>query len=665
MGLSDFFGDEREGGASRGPMSKTSLPRRSGHRIHSWLAAAAVAALAWGVFIAIGRGRPAAPVFVASTDPSYPGSGPAQSAPAESAPAESRPQSVEAATSYVVSDHAETNDFGEDGTWGPDDPVDGVTASSGQPLFDTIGIGRGSGRGGFRNMTVRTSHGASDIIKTRSPRGARPKGDAKFVAAPRTPIDNESYTSIDETPFRKVGDAPLSTFSIDVDTASYSNVRRFINKGEPPPADAIRIEELVNYFPTFDAAPAAGEPLAVRVESGVCPWETGHRLVRIALKSREIPTDRRTAGHLVFLIDVSGSMASDDKLPLLKRSLRMLVDQLGEDDWVSIVTYAESAGLVLAPTNGGDKNRIREAIDGLTAGGCTNGGAGIQLAYETAAKRMIAGAVNRVVLCTDGDFNVGIVNPNELVALIQEKAKAGVFLTILGFGMGNLKDSTMESLADRGNGNYAYIDGLVEARKVLVDQRLATIVTVAKDVKIQVEFNPARVASYRLLGYEDRALAARDFNDDRKDAGDMGAGRGVVALYEIEPTEGAGAARAGIDPLKYQNPNFQPSAAAASGETLTVKVRYKEPTGAESRLLEIPYKESGDATSEDFRFAAAVAAFGLVLRDSPHKSAATLDLAIELASGALTRDPNGYRREFVTLAERAKSLVAPALTFQR
>ena len=487
--------------------------------------------------------------------------------------------------------------------------------------------------------------------------------DAEAVGTRRPatqPFNTEAYQRIVDNPFLRVADNPLSTFSIDVDTASYSNIRRFLNQNALPPPDAVRIEELVNYFPYAYAPPEADgkAPFAAHVEVAGCPWNAKHRLVRIGLKGKEIASQSRPPSNLVFLVDVSGSMQPDNKLPLVKRGLRMLVEQLTENDRVSIVVYAGSTGLALPPTPGSEKGTLLGAIEALGAGGSTNGAGGITRAYETAVDNFIKGGVNRVVLCTDGDFNVGVTDHGSLTRLIEEKARTGVFLSVLGFGMGNLKDTTMETLADKGNGNYAYVDSLAEARKVLVEQMTGTLVTIAKDVKIQVEFNPAVASSYRLIGYENRVLAKEDFNDDTKDAGEIGAGHTVTALYEVVPAGGeAPAAGPKVDALKYQKP--QP-AATGSGELLTLKLRYKEPDGNQSGLVEFPVTDAGGSyakASPDYKFAAAVAAFGMILRDSPHKGTATLPAVAELAQEGLGKDENGYRAEFLGLVHKAKALM--------
>jgi secreted protein with Ig-like and vWFA domain len=475
----------------------------------------------------------------------------------------------------------------------------------------------------------------------------------------------ESYTRILENELKDVAREPLSTFSIDVDTAAYSNVRRFLNQNTIPPADAVRIEELVNYFPTAEEGPApqAKEPFGVRVELAPCPWQPTHRLARIAIKGRELGHERKNS-NLVFLVDVSGSMNEPSKLPLVQQSLRMLTEQLGEGDRVTMVVYAGSSGLVLPPTNGEKTADILAAIEKLKAGGSTHGSAGIQLAYEQAVAGFIKEGVNRVILCTDGDFNVGVSSPEELEKLITQKAKSGVFLSVLGFGSGNLKDRTMETLADKGNGNYAYIDSLSEARKVLVEQMSGTLVTIAKDVKIQVEFNPAAVRSYRLIGYENRLLAKEDFNDDTKDAGEIGAGHSVVALYEVVPANLPPGAepRPAVDGLKYQTPVIAPAQladAAKSGELMTVKLRYKEPESDLSKLIEVPTKDEGKtltASSEEYKFSAAVAGFGLLLRDSAYKGTLSWETVRKLALDGKGADKLGYRGEFLQLIDKARGL---------
>ena len=466
----------------------------------------------------------------------------------------------------------------------------------------------------------------------------------------------ETYGAINDNTFLDVGRDPLSTFSIDVDTAAYSNLRRYLNQGQRPPRDAVRIEEMINYFTYDDPQPSGNNPIGATIEAAAAPWNPRHRLVRIGIKARDIDTRRRPPGNLVFLLDVSGSMQPPERLPLLKQGMRMLVEQLTANDRVTVVTYAGATGVALRPTRGDQKDVILSLIDSLQAGGSTNGGSGIRLAYEQASANFISGGVNRVILATDGDFNVGITDRSALLRLIEEKAKTGVFLSVLGVGMGNYKDATLEMLADKGNGNFAYLDTLNEARKVLVDQMSGTLVTVAKDVKIQVEFNPAVAGAYRLIGYENRALRNEDFNNDLKDAGDMGAGHTVTALYEIVP-RGVAIDAPGIDPLKYQQPAAAPPARNASNETLTVKVRYKEPAGSDSKVLEFPLvdrEQTFARASSDFRFAAAVASFGMILRDSPYKGTSTIDSVLSMAEDSIGADKNGYRQEFLQLVRRAR-----------
>ena len=476
----------------------------------------------------------------------------------------------------------------------------------------------------------------------------------------------ERYGKFVENVFRNPKEQPLSTFSIDVDTASYALVRRFLHDRQLPPADAVRLEEMLNYFRYDDAPPVGDDLFSVSLETAACPWRAGHRLVRVGLKGREIAAAARPGTSLVFLVDVSGSMNEPNKLPLVKQSLSMLVDQLTENDKVAIVTYAGDAGLKLAPTSGDQKARIRGAIEALAAGGSTNGSAGIELAYAQAAEAFVKGGSNRVVLATDGDLNVGVTSDAALVELIKQKASGGVFLTVLGYGQGNLQDEKMEKLADNGNGIYAYIDGAREARKVLVEQLTGSTVTIAKDVKIQVEFNPAQVASYRLLGYENRIMAAEDFKDDKKDAGEIGAGHGVTALYEIVPTAAA-ENPPGAEPLKYQpnetvaaKPEAPAKAGPASSELLTVKLRSKDPTGDTSTLREFPLEDTGttfENASTNLRFAAAVAEFGMLLRESAHRGEASLAHVTATAAGALGTDPGGLRAEFLDLVREAGALL--------
>lgn len=472
-----------------------------------------------------------------------------------------------------------------------------------------------------------------------------------------TRMNTEEYDRIQENGFKSVADTPLSTFSIDVDPASYSNMRRFINRGELPPADAIRTEELVNYFSYDYPKPTGNDPVKITVEAGTCTWNTAHRLVRIGLKAKEIPTEQLPASNLVFLIDISGSMWGANRLDLVKSSLKLLVNNLRNKDKVAIVTYAGSAGVKLEATSGGDKQKIREAIDELTAGGSTAGGAGIHLAYQIAKKNFISDGNNRIILCSDGDFNVGVSSAEGLKQLIEKERKSGVHLTVLGYGMGNYKDKKIQVLAEKGNGNHAYIDNLQEANRVLVGEFGATLHTVAKDVKLQVEFNPSQVQAYRLIGYESRLLKDEDFNNDAKDAGDMGAGHTVTAFYEVIPAGVKNEYVGKVDDLKYQKKEKMTLKPTGSDELLTVKLRYKAPDKDVSRKMELPFVDNkGDSVSSDFRFASAVAMFGQLLRDSDFKGTADYDKVIKLAKQGLNNDGRGYRREFIRLVEAAKGL---------
>ncbi|TDI14775.1 MAG: DUF3520 domain-containing protein [Acidobacteria bacterium] len=481
--------------------------------------------------------------------------------------------------------------------------------------------------------------------------------DARPLDIPAPDFNTEAYDRIEDNPFLEVSQNPLSTFSIDVDTASYANVRRFLQRGTLPPKDAVRIEEMLNYFSYDYPVPSGEGPFSASVEVAQAPWALEHRLVRIGLKGKEVAMEDRPSSNLVFLLDVSGSMRPSNKLPLLKKAMRLLVDRLGEKDRVAIVVYAGASGLVLPSTSADQKERILAALENLEAGGSTNGGSGIRLAYQSAVSHFISGGINRVILATDGDFNVGTTNQGDLTRLIEDNARSGVFLTVLGFGMGNYKDSTLEKLADMGNGNYAYIDNINEARKVLVDEINSTLITIAKDVKIQIEFNPLQVSAYRLIGYENRLLRQEDFNDDTKDAGEIGAGHTVTVFYEIVPA-GRGLSIPGVDPLKYQTP-MGTTEVAQSGELLTLKLRYKQPDGQTSRLLEFPVRDADQAysqASQDFKFAAAVASFGMILRESPYKGNGTLAAVLELAQEGKGSDPHGYRGEFLELVKLARAL---------
>lgn len=475
---------------------------------------------------------------------------------------------------------------------------------------------------------------------------------------PPVQYNSEDYAKIVENIYKYAIAEPLSTFSIDVDTAGYSNVRRLINYGNLPDKNYVRIEELLNYFDYDYPQPKGEHPFSVNTEMGACPWNNKHLLLHIGLQGKDIDYSEAPSSNLVFLIDVSGSMGDSNKLPLVKEAMKLLVKQLRADDRVAIVVYASSTRVFMPSTSGNNKTAILEAIDRLTSGGSTAGGAGITLAYQTAQENMLRSGNNRVILCTDGDFNVGESSDAAMQELITQKRKAGIFLTVLGFGMGNIKDNKMEILADKGNGNYAYIDNLIEAQKVLVKEMGGTLFTIAKDVKLQLEFNPAKVKAYRLVGYENRALKNEDFNNDRIDAGELGAGHTVTALYELIPA-GSEESIDGIDPLKYQKVALTDDA-TKNNELLTIKLRYKKPDGKDSILMTTIVKTQTfdkQQHSENFRFSAAVAGFGLLLRDSRYKGNLNWDKVMELAKGAIGKDPDGYRREFITMCEQAKDLM--------
>ncbi len=478
------------------------------------------------------------------------------------------------------------------------------------------------------------------------------------------PGNTEAYARIEDNRFLTASANPLSTFSIDVDAASYSNVRRFLSQGTLPPADAVRLEELVNYFSYTYPDHTGSHPFAVSTDVGSCPWDRDHRLVRIGLQAKHVATRDLPPSNLVFLIDVSGSMQSEDKLPLVKQAFRALVQELRPEDRVAIVVYAGAAGLVLPSTSGADKATILEAIDRLEAGGSTAGGAGLRLAYDVARENYLPEGNNRLILATDGDFNVGLSSDAEMIRLVETRREEGTFLTVLGFGTGNLKDTKMEQMADKGNGHYAYIDNFREAHKVFVREFGGTLFTVAKDVKIQVEFNPARVQAYRLLGYENRVLAKEDFADDKKDAGEIGAGHAVTALYEVVPVGAPPVAVAG-DSLTYQQVTLKPTA-SRSNDLLTVRLRYKDPTGHEEPAA----VHSGEwirasGAPPDLRFASAVAAFAMVLRNSEYRGSADYNLVLALARESRGEDEEGYREEFISMVERARTLSAGGETVSR
>ncbi|HEV8082063.1 MAG TPA: von Willebrand factor type A domain-containing protein [Chitinophagaceae bacterium] len=470
--------------------------------------------------------------------------------------------------------------------------------------------------------------------------------------------NTEEYSNIVENGFHKVSDDPLSTFSIDVDAASYSNVRRYLNSNQLPPAGAVRTEEMINYFKYQYPQPTGKDPFSINTEISDCPWNTKNKLVLIGLQGKNIPVENLPASNLVFLIDVSGSMMDENKLPLVKASMKMLTDQLREKDRISIVVYAGNAGLVLPSTSGADKIKIKTAIDALEAGGSTAGGEGIQLAYKTAKLNFMEEGNNRIILCTDGDFNVGASSDDDMVRLIEKERNQGIYLTVLGYGMGNYKDSKMQQLADKGNGNHAYIDGINEAKKVLVNEFGGTLFTIAKDVKLQIEFNPEKVAGYRLIGYENRMLNKEDFNDDKKDAGELGSGHTVTALYEIIPAGVSSEFLKNVDQLKYQT-NKNKSNTSFNDEILTVKFRYKTPAKDNSELIVHPVidnKTDISNTSDNFRFATSVAAFAMLLRNSEYKGSDTYDKVLNMATASLGNDAEGYRKEFVSLVKKARML---------
>ena len=467
----------------------------------------------------------------------------------------------------------------------------------------------------------------------------------------------EEYNTYKENRFLGAKDQPLSTFGLDVNTASYGNVRRIINQGQIPPRDAVRIEEMINYFAYEYANPTGKHPVNIMTETAVCPWNAKHQIVRIGVKAKDVPNEQLPPANLVFLIDVSGSMQSANRLPLVKTSMKILLNSLRAKDRVAIVTYANNTNEVLQSTPASDKQIILDAIDKLYASGGTNGGDGIQRAYKMAEKNFAKDGNNRIVLCTDGDFNIGISSPQELENLIEAKRKTGIFLTVLGYGMGNYKDNRLQILSEKGNGNYAYIENIQEANKVLVNEFGGTMYTVAKDAKIQVEFNPAYVNAYRLVGYESRMLNKEDFNDDSKDAGDLGAGHTVTALYEIIPV-GVDNHFGGVDKLKYQVERSidvvrNVFTASNNNELLTVKLRYKQPNSDTSERIEVPVltSEIDKQSSKDFQFAMSVAMFGQLLKESDFKGNATYQDVLKLAKAGIGKDEHGYQKEFIRLVE--------------
>lgn len=510
--------------------------------------------------------------------------------------------------------------------------------------------------------------GSSSISADMAPPEEKKDEDDGFYDTENSNFNTEGYDHIVENPFLKVTDNPLSTFSIDVDAASYSNVRRFINNGQLPPAGAVRIEEMINYFSYKYPQPNDDAPFSINTEMAACPWNDKHQLVLVGLQGKKIETENLPASNLVFLIDVSGSMDEENKLPLVQSSLKLLVDQLREQDHVALVVYAGNAGLVLPSTSGANKTKIKDAIDKLQAGGSTAGGAGIQLAYKTAKENFAKEGNNRVILCTDGDFNVGLSSDDALETLIENERKSGVFLTVLGYGMGNYQDSKMQKLADKGNGNHAYIDGINEAKKVLVNEFGGTLFTIAKDVKLQVEFNPARVKSYRVIGYENRMLAKEDFNNDQKDAGELGSGHSVTALYEITPIGVKDDLTDSVDALRYQPAKKVKARNDFGNEVMNIKLRYKKPDGDESKLLQYPLSDNGvllNRTSDNFRFAAAVAEFGMLLGNSEYKGKGNFEMVEQMAKQAIGDDTEGYRKEFVQMVQNASLLKGKKETAQR
>jgi len=520
-------------------------------------------------------------------------------------------------------------------------------------LSEVVVMGYGlAGRTSSISLRGNSSTGGSKRNKSNGAMYSQPTADKLGYEESKPQWNTEEYDAINETIFHDALKNPLSTFSIDVDAASYSNMRRFISNGQRPPQDAVRIEEMVNYFDYDYQQPQGDAPFSIYTEVSSAPWNVNHKLVHIGLQGKKIPTDNLPPGNLVFLMDVSGSMDEPNKLPLLVASFKLLVEQLREQDKVAIVVYAGAAGMVLPPTSGAEKRKIIKALDQLQAGGSTAGGEGIRLAYAVAKENFQKEGNNRVILATDGDFNVGESSDAAMERLIEEKRKDGIFLTVLGYGMGNYKDSKMETLADKGNGNYAYIDNILEAQKVLVNEFGGTLFTIAKDVKLQIEFNSAKVKAYRLIGYENRMLKNEDFNNDKKDAGELGSGHTVTALYEIIP-EGVDSEFYKIDELKYQKSKIERSA-TSSNELMTVKFRYKKPDEEVSKLImhTLMDKETGvNQTSGNFRWSASVAAFGMLLRESEFIKDFTFDDVLTLAQSSRGEDKEGYRAEFINLVK--------------
>lgn len=518
---------------------------------------------------------------------------------------------------------------------GNSDKIDVVLGAEEMKLEEVVVVGYG--------IAEESEAGNAGFFSTKS------EAKQKVCFAPATNWNTENYSTIHENGFKDVRTDPLSTFSIDVDNASYANVRRYINQGQLPPADAVKIEEMINYFKYNYPEPNVEHPFSITTELGKCPWNKNHHLMHVGLKGKNIDKSKLPASNLTFLIDVSGSMSSPDKLPLLKRAFALLVDELRPQDRVSIVVYAGAAGKVLDSTPGNEKNKIAKALENLQAGGSTAGGEGLKLAYKIAHENFIENGNNRIILATDGDFNVGVSSTSEMERLVETERESGIFMSVLGFGTGNIKDDKMETIADKGNGNYSYIDNIQEARKVFISEFGGTLFTIAKDVKFQLEFNPKQVKSYRLLGYENRLLNKEDFNDDTRDAGEMGAGHTVTALYEIVPI-GSASETPSVDELKYQT--SIPIADKFRNELLTIKVRYKEPLEGKSKLLEQPVQNIlTKNTSDNFRFSAAVASFGMLLRNSEFMGNTSLESILTLAKSAKGEDEEGYRSEFIQLVK--------------
>ena len=495
--------------------------------------------------------------------------------------------------------------------------------------------------------------------------GARINANGKMATGYTADFNTEEYSKINDNEFKDTHHDPLSTFSIDVDKASYSNVRRFITQGSLPPVDAVRVEEMINYFQYNYPQPEGKEPFSITTEYSECPWNKAHNLIHIGIQGKEVKLDKMPPNNLVFLVDVSGSMNEPSKLPLLKSGLQLLVQQMREEDKVAIVVYAGNAGLVLPSTSGAHKDRILDALEQLQAGGSTAGGAGILLAYKTAKENFLPNGNNRVILATDGDFNVGVSSDGELTRLIEQKREDGIFLSVLGVGTGNYKDSKMVQLADKGNGNYNYLDNILEAKKVLVKEMGGTLLTIAKDVKIQIEFNPDKVKAYRLVGYEKRMLNNQDFNDDKKDAGELGSGHTVTAMYEIIPA-GSEEVVSSVDPLKYQQP--EKVSHPFTNDVMTIKFRYKELKESVSKLITkvlTDKKTSFASASENCRFSCAVAEFGMLLHESKFKGDASFTNVITLAKSSKGKDDEGYRAEFVKLVETAEMMVKPDRMVQK